>query len=53
MPRLRFFLLGGGIKLAKINPEIFREYDIRGLAETDLSPCFTYLLGRAFGLYFR
>lgn len=33
----------------KINPVVFREYDIRGVVETDLSEDFAFLLGRAFG----
>ena len=32
----------------KINPRIFREYDIRGTVEVDLSVEFAYLLGRAY-----
>ena len=32
-----------------INPQIFREYDIRGMVGTDLSEDFAYLLGRAYG----
>ncbi len=36
-----------------INPEIFREYDIRGLAEEDLKPEVVFLLGRAAGHYFQ
>jgi phosphomannomutase/phosphoglucomutase len=35
-----------------INPTIFREYDIRGLADTDLSDDNVYLLGRGFGTFF-
>jgi phosphomannomutase/phosphoglucomutase len=37
----------------KINPLIFREYDIRGKVDEDLTPEFTELLGRACGTYFR
>lgn len=33
----------------EINPTIFREYDIRGYVDTDLSEEFAYLLGRAYG----
>jgi phosphomannomutase/phosphoglucomutase len=33
----------------KINPQIFREYDIRGFVDVDLSEDFAYLLGRAYG----
>ena len=32
----------------ELNPQIFREYDIRGLVEKDLSEDFAYLLGRAY-----
>jgi phosphomannomutase/phosphoglucomutase len=31
-----------------INPKIFREYDIRGTVDVDLSTDFAYLLGRAY-----
>lgn len=34
-----------------INPEIFREYDIRGIWGTDLSPEVAFLIGRGFGTY--
>lgn len=33
----------------KMNPQIFREYDIRGIAEQDYDAEFAALLGRAFG----
>ncbi len=33
----------------KINPRIFRQYDIRGDVGTDLTNEFAYLLGRAYG----
>lgn len=33
----------------KINPQIFREYDVRGTVGKDLSDEFAYLLGRAYG----
>lgn len=32
----------------KLNPQIFREYDIRGTVDRDLSVEFAYLLGRAY-----
>lgn len=32
----------------KLNPRVFREYDIRGVVDTDLSPEFAYQLGRAY-----
>jgi len=35
-----------------INSNIFREYDIRGLADTDLSDANVYQLGRGFGTYY-
>jgi phosphomannomutase / phosphoglucomutase len=34
----------------KINHDVFREYDIRGFVDKDLSNSFAYLLGRAFGV---
>ncbi len=36
-----------------MNPEIFREYDIRGLADKDLNDKDVYLLGRALGTYYQ
>lgn len=36
------------LKPEHINPEVFREYDIRGTVDKDLSPQFAYLLGRAY-----
>ena len=45
-------ILWGGIEMTLINPEIFREYDIRGIAETDLSSETVYSLGRALAKYF-
>lgn len=36
------------IRADQINPEVFREYDIRGTVDKDLSPQFAYLLGRAY-----
>lgn len=35
----------------KINPHIFREYDIRGIVKTDLSLPVVELLGKAYGTY--
>jgi phosphomannomutase/phosphoglucomutase len=35
----------------KIHPSIFREYDIRGIAGTELSPEFAECLGRAYAKY--
>ena len=37
--------------MTKINPKIFREYDIRGIVGEDLSDDFSYVLGRAFAEY--
>lgn len=36
-----------------INPTIFREYDIRGLVDTDLNEAVLTQLGRAFGAFLR
>jgi len=36
----------------EINPNIFREYDIRGIVNRDLTEHFVYLLGKACGTYF-
>ena len=37
----------------KVNPNIFREYDIRGIVGQDLSPEVVGTLGRGMGTYFR
>jgi phosphomannomutase/phosphoglucomutase len=37
----------------KINDEIFREYDIRGIADEELTNEFAYHLGRGFGTYLK
>ncbi|WP_418790599.1 phosphomannomutase/phosphoglucomutase [Phosphitispora sp. TUW77] len=34
-----------------INPNIFREYDIRGIAETQLTPPVVYKIGQAYGSF--
>ena len=34
-----------------MNPEVFREYDVRGVVDSDLNPDFVYLLGRAIGTH--
>ena len=34
-----------------MNPAIFREYDIRGIADTDFDRDFAFTLGRAYGTY--
>lgn len=39
--------------MANINPQIFRQYDIRGVAETDLRDEVIELLGKAFGAFVR
>ena len=36
-----------------INKNIFREYDIRGIYETDLTEDVSYTIGRSFGSYIR
>lgn len=35
----------------KINPDIFKAYDIRGIVDKDLSPELAELIGKAFGTY--
>jgi phosphomannomutase/phosphoglucomutase len=35
----------------KMNPAVFREYDVRGVVDSDLDEEFAYLLGRAIGSY--
>ncbi|HEX9153685.1 MAG TPA: hypothetical protein VF809_02595, partial [Candidatus Saccharimonadales bacterium] len=37
----------------KVNPAIFRGYDLRGLVDVDLSPEIAEHLGRAFGTYLK
>ena len=37
--------------MAKINSEIFREYDIRGIVDEDITSEFSFLLGKGFGTY--
>ncbi len=39
--------------MADINPQIFRQYDIRGVAERDLQDETIELLGKAFGSYIK
>jgi phosphomannomutase/phosphoglucomutase len=34
-----------------MNPDVFREYDVRGVVDTDLTPDFVYQLGRAIGAH--
>ena len=40
-------------EMNKINPQIFREYDIRGKAQTDFPSEVVELIGRGLGTYFR
>ena len=35
----------------KINKNVFREYDVRGIADVDFSGSFATCLGKAFGSY--
>ena len=35
----------------KINPSIFREYDVRGIYNEDLNKEVAYKIGKAFGSY--
>src|SRR4051812_36917935 len=56
MPRwiwlLRLFKKTKDEKMSlSLNPSIFREYDIRGIAEKDLDAEFAEYLGKAFALY--
>ncbi len=37
----------------KIDPNIFRAYDIRGIADKSLNPEIAHLIGKAFGTYLR
>ena len=37
----------------ELNPGIFRQYDIRGIAETDLNDVFAEKLGQAYGTLIR
>lgn len=37
----------------KVNPAIFRAYDLRGLVREDLSPELAEHLGKAFGTYLK
>ena len=39
--------------MSGINPQIFREYDIRGLVGEDLSENIAYTIGRAYGTFLR
>ncbi|HEB75286.1 MAG TPA: phosphomannomutase, partial [Nitrospirae bacterium] len=46
-------LRNSGTDKESMNEKIFREYDIRGIAGSELTGDFAYLLGRAFGTYLR
>jgi len=37
----------------KINPEIFRQYDIRGVVDKDLTPKIVEIIGKGIGTYLR
>lgn len=41
------------MKNMKINPEIFRGYDLRGVVDKDLNPEIVEYLGKAYGTYIR
>lgn len=43
----------GKEKSMKVKPEIFRQYDIRGIVDKDLTPEVVEILGKAMGTYFR
>jgi len=47
--RLCVFIVGG--EPMQINPQIFREYDIRGVVNQDLTPDIVRTLGQGFGTY--
>ncbi len=40
-----------GVKTMQINPQIFREYDIRGVVDKDLTPDVVRKLGQGFGTH--
>ena len=41
------------MEITKINEQIFREYDIRGIYEEDLNEDVAYTIGRSFGTYIK
>lgn len=43
----------GGVRLTTLNPQIFREYDIRGLVGEDLTQKTVFTLGQAYGAFLR
>ena len=42
-------VLENNLKLQKFNPELLREYDIRGVVDSDLTENTAYTIGRTFG----
>ena len=42
-------VLENNLKLEKFNPEVLREYDIRGVVDKDLTENTAYTIGRTFG----
>ena len=42
-------VLENNFKLEKFNPEVLREYDIRGIVDRDLTESTAYTIGRTFG----
>jgi len=43
----------GGFSMIKINPQIFREYDIRGIVGKDLTEEVVEIIGKAYGTYMK
>ena len=41
--------LENNLKLEKFNPDVLREYDIRGIVDIDLTENTAYTIGRTFG----
>lgn len=39
--------------MSRVNPAIFREYDIRGTVDVDLDPAAAFLVGKGLGTYLR
>jgi len=48
-----FYEIDEGETKMKVNPQIFRMYDIRGIVGTEITPQFAEYLGRAYGIYLR
>ena len=42
-------VLENNLRLEKFNPEVLREYDIRGVVDKELTECTAYTIGRTFG----